>query len=600
MTRTLVIILLFFHSTAFNQQFTGINTTVTPVENSTTAWGDYDNDGDLDLAISGTKYNGTNNINLTHLYNNDGNGLLTLVDTTSFPAMYNGHLQWADFNQDNLIDLLLVGFDTDNWQETAQIYENQGNGIFSEMSNTNLVPVQGASVSCNDFDNDGDIDIFISGNATMMGFGRYACMYFNAGNGNFEPVNSFIGVTGGSSMESGDFDGDGDNDLIYSGIYLSPSQRITKYYTNLGNGNFIDDTSSMFVGVHAGSISAADFDNDGDLDILISGWEESIDENTRLYENFGNGLFQENTSINLIGLINCDINWGDYDVDGDLDILMTGSSNNNNQQHTKIYENQGSGNFTELINTGLQNIFSGTSDWVDIDNDDDLDIFISGRGNNNTDQHSKLYRNWNSTPNLKPNAPTDLTTRVNGNSITLSWARANDHTTPQPSLSYNYYLNRIEDSYYSCSPLSDFGTGNRKVLHYGNTSLDTCWTIKDLSPGNYRWSVQSIDNCYTGSIFAEEQMFTVEDYSELCFNIYPVPSYNLLTINVQSPFTGDMNIEIRNVMGQPVFSETYAIVENIEWQKELQLTKIASGYYNITITVNNQVISKSVIILGND
>lgn len=586
MKETFLLIFVFYISVAIGQPFTNINTNVIPVDNSSTAWGDYDNDGDLDLAISGFNYTGTSPIRVTSLYNNDGDGALTLVEATNFPGLEEGHLQWADFNQDNLLDLLIIGFDYDMLQRVTLIYQNLGNGNFSLINNTNLIPTSGAATVCEDFDNDGDIDLFISG------FGS-TCMYFNNGDATFRPVDSFL-LVNNTAMASGDFDSDGDLDLIYTG--LGGGGYVTYYYKNLGNGTFINDTSSEFIGVNAGSIAVSDYDNDGDLDILISGWEKLIDENTRLYENNGNGIFQQNNTVNFIGLINCDLMWGDYDVDGDMDLLMTGSTNNNNQRHTKIYTNQGGGNFSELINPGLQKVFVGTCDWVDIDNDADLDIFISGRDNSNKDQHSLIYHNENLASNIQPTEPTNLMTIINGDEITISWSRAYDVTTPQASLSYNYYLRKIENDSYSCPPLSNTTNGNRMIIRSGNASLNTSLTIQDLTPGTYHWSVQSIDNGYSGSKFANEQSFSIEKYSGFYVNIYPVPSYNSITIIIQSPVTGDMNIAIYNNIGQQVLNTSYSINQNIEWKQNIQLPKVASGSYNIVIAVNNEVVQHRVII----
>src|SRR4030042_6389125 len=131
------------------------------------------------------------------------------------------------------------------------------------------------------------------------------------------------------------------------------------------------------------SISWGDYDNDNDLDVLVSG-----DSYTRIYRNNGNGVF---TDINagIQRLIWAASDWGDYDNDGDLDLVLAGKPTD----HTSIsfiYRND-NGIFTD-IQAELTGFGRGSAEWGDFNNDGDLDILLCGE-DENLDATTKIYIN---------------------------------------------------------------------------------------------------------------------------------------------------------------------------------------------------------------
>ncbi|MFP3339379.1 VCBS repeat-containing protein, partial [Micrococcus sp. SIMBA_131] len=91
--------------------------------------------------------------------------------------------------------------------------------------------------------------------------------------------------------------------------------------------------------------------NDGDLDILLTGWDGN-NPTSKIYKNEGDGIFSELAnpiagSSDLPGVTNSSVAWGDYDNDGDLDILLTGGDSSS-WRFSIIYKNNGDGSFTEL------------------------------------------------------------------------------------------------------------------------------------------------------------------------------------------------------------------------------------------------------------
>jgi predicted nucleotidyltransferase len=142
-------------------------------------------------------------------------------------------------------------------------------------------------------------------------------------------------------------------------------------------------------GIQNSSLAWGDYDNDGDLDLIITGSSTLDGPISRIYRN-DLGAFND-ISAALPGVSRGSVAWGDYDNDGDLDILLTGYISNLNYI-SKIYRND-SGVFTD-INANLEGVYYGFGAWGDYDNDGDLDILLSGISINSSSL-SKIYRNNN-------------------------------------------------------------------------------------------------------------------------------------------------------------------------------------------------------------
>jgi FG-GAP repeat. len=143
--------------------------------------------------------------------------------------------------------------------------------VFTEGQDISLSGVSNGSAACGDYDNDGDLDILLTGSGM-------AKIYRNTA-GNFSEDGAIaLPAVSDASVAFGDYDNDGDLDILIAGNAVSG--KIAKIYRNAG-GSFSEDTSIELPGVYQGSVSFADTDNDGDLDILIAGDSDSgkIDKN---------------------------------------------------------------------------------------------------------------------------------------------------------------------------------------------------------------------------------------------------------------------------------------------------------------------------------
>ncbi len=483
---------------------------------SNVAWGDYDNDGDLDILLSGW----TGSKGITHIYDNQGGG--TFVENITASNVLTGvswsSVTWGDYDNDGDLDILLSGYDDSN--PSTHIYDNQGGGAFAEniTASNVLTGVTSSSVAWGDYDNDGDLDILLSGCTASICSKRIAHIYDNQGGGSFAEnitaSNVLTGVSNGS-VAWGDYDNDGDLDILLSGY--DGSKRIAHIYDNQGGVALAENitASNVLTGVTSSSVAWGDYDNDGDLDILLSGYNDS-NPSAHIYDNQGGGEFAENITASnvLTGVVYSSVAWGDYDNDGDLDILLSGLDNNLNII-THIYDNQGGGEFAE--NIAASNVLTGVHyssvAWGDYDNDGDLDILLSGSGGFKS--IASVFRNNTSPANRPPPAPSGLSSSVNGQQVTLSWAAPSPlaYTTPYSGLSYNLRVGSNPGLSDILAPMSCVGScgssgdGYRQISQLGAANQGLSATLQNLAAGSYYWSVQAIDHNFVGSPWATEGGF---------------------------------------------------------------------------------------------
>jgi uncharacterized protein (TIGR02145 family) len=313
------------------------------------AWGDYDNDGDNDVYF--TKFLNQPN----SFFRNNGDGAfsgITGVDMVSDLAN-SVNASWADYDNDGDLDLYVANLEQGNF-----LFRNDLTG-FARITESPIVTDIASSNhgSWCDYDNDGDVDLFVA-NAF---YNRNDLLYRNDGNGVFANVNGSVFPnqdfdSWGASW--GDYDNDGDMDLfithyvrnnpalsknsLYRNDYPSPA------FTLINESPFTDDAGNSY-----GS-AWGDCDNDGDLDLVVGN-----DGPNFVYENNGDGTF----SRILTGSLATDDNkahgvaFGDYDRDGDLDLYIACVRNNN--ENGAFYRNEGNGN--GWINISCRGLISNRS-----------------------------------------------------------------------------------------------------------------------------------------------------------------------------------------------------------------------------------------------
>ncbi|GJM20363.1 MAG: hypothetical protein DHS20C15_02780 [Planctomycetota bacterium] len=240
-----------------------------------------------------------------------------------------------------------------------------------------------------DVDNDGDVDILFANGSVYGGNGTQGSLpqhlFLNDGAGNFSAAHGNLNVSNFNAkmVIAEDFDNDGDMDLYYcSGSAGSrPRLLINQGGTQGGTtGIFADMTvaNTPSLSLRSFGIAAGDIDDDGDMDVAISdgGTFGGQVSQLRLLENDGNAVFTEITNQLPVDLYNCqDITMFDYDGDFDIDIALAGKGSNG--KRGRLYLNDGTGNFS--ISNAMNGLGSGATyeiEWGDLDGDGDFDAAV--------------------------------------------------------------------------------------------------------------------------------------------------------------------------------------------------------------------------------
>jgi len=431
------------------------------------AWGDYDNDGDLDIVVG--NYNADNPI-----YKNNGDGTFTDTGETAGTG-YTYAIDWGDFDSDGDLDIVAGNSAANN-----TIYRNNGDGTFTDTGQA-AGAGETRAIAWGDFDNDGDLDIVV-GN-----YNESNPIYRNNGDGTFTDTGQTAGAGYTQAIAWGDYDNDGDMDILVGNVNEN-----NPIYRNNGDGTFTDTGETAGAGATY-AIAWGDYDNDGDLDIVVGNSSAA----NPIYRNNGNGTFTDTGQTAGAGNT-YSIAWGDYNNDGYLDIVA-GNFNGSNP----IYRNNGDGTFTDTGQTFGEGDTNAIA-WGDFDNDADLDM-IEGTDNQTNRIYKSLeadYGNMNTVP-AAPSSGLSASYDSVKEIIEFRWDKSTDAETPSAGLCY--VINISTDAFYYKYILWDevimtnkhttanFGKYMRGYVSSGTPGFDLKVTIA-LPPGvTYYWHVHAID-----------------------------------------------------------------------------------------------------------
>ena len=409
--------------------------------------------------------------------------------------------------------------------------------------NISLPQVNNGAVTWGDYDNDGALDLFLIGNNDENGL--IARIYRNQGELGFtldENQNALTALTDGDAAWA-DYDNDGDLDLAVIGKNNENIAIAGIYQNNLGIlNNFITlnpEGSNYISEVNPNSIAWGDYNNDGYLDLLVTASTDT-DSYHQIYQNNQDDSFSDIQAEELGETSpNGKSTWADFNNDGRLDVILSGEQHatfeNQDGQFQRTY-------FRDVNDLDLDNALAA----ADYDRDGDLDFLANPTGNNNRlgtiDESSApaIYENLlQDRANNLPVAPTELTAATDKNSVSLEWNLGLDEETPVEGLTYNLRVGTTPGGNDIVASMSN-SEGLRSLPTLGNVNNNTQWQLSNLPNGTYYWSVQTIDSTLAGSSFSDEGEFTISNPEIEIENVEIVEGDSG---EVEAEFTVTLNVE---------------------------------------------------------
>lgn len=325
------------------------------------AWGDYEGDGDLDLALS------SETDGVTRIYENDGTTLGTDPVWDADDDFDNSRsVAWADWNGDGDLEFTIGYYDG-----ATVVYENTA-GVF-QSSSFGPATYDARSAAWGDFDNDGDFDLAVGNSSSAP-----SLVYENTG-GTLTLAFTAPFAENTRSVAWGDYDGDGDLDLALGNGATGTGQS-NRLYEN--DGGTLVNSPDFFDPVPSNTYAVAwgDFDGDGDLDLAAGNYEAF--QPVQIHRNDA-GVFTATISLGATASdLTLSLAAADFDQDYDLDLVI-GNDNGPN----RVLINDGNANFTiqTLPEPSGACFISPGSDtwsvaWADYDGDGDLDIAAGHAG----------------------------------------------------------------------------------------------------------------------------------------------------------------------------------------------------------------------------
>lgn len=368
------------------QDFTSISlgpATATANDSRSVNWIDYDGDGDLDLFVSNAGAGQPN-----QLFRNDAGTFVAIAgDPIVSDNLRDVGASWADADNDGDLDAYATSwFGQDNG-----LWYNDGDGTFTEDTTSAVVLTSSHTESCNwvDFDADGDLDLFLANAGQNAGSAEDNDLFRNDA-GTFVALTTGPVVQDGLLSRHGawgDYDDDGDLDLF---VVNEAGQNNRLYRNRLVENNipFFEEVTTAGPltsdGGQSFGASWGDIDNDGDLDLAVANFDA---ENNFLYLNqlteTGTATFVAVTDQDFVLNRGYGIStsFADWDNDGDLDLMMTNAFATlpNRTRKNFLYRNDGGVlvRQTDTSDLGMDEGWCYGAAWADYDDDGDLDVFTA-------------------------------------------------------------------------------------------------------------------------------------------------------------------------------------------------------------------------------
>ncbi len=578
----------FFPTNAYAQiQFEQISPLTDPPHNSapftgiyigSIAFADVDGDGDQDVLITGDSDSGS----VSELYSNDGFGTYSLVTGTPFPGVEYSSIAFADVDGDADQDVFITG-DSDSGP-ISELYLNDGSGTYTLVDDAPFIGVYASSIAFSDVDGDGDQDVLITGvDAFAISISR---LYLNNGFGIYSLVGDtpFTGVYH-SSIAFADVDGDDDQDVLITGLGIS------ELYLNDGSGIYIVVSDTPFPSVFMTSIAFADVDGDGDQDVLITGGYSSSSV-SRLYLNDGSGTYILVPDSPFDSIKQGSIAFADVDGDGDQDVLITGSSFNDGFI-SKLYSNDGCGAFELVEDMPFTGVVNSSIAFADIDGDGDQDVLITGSISTTANRVSKLYRNTSLSCEITPACEDFSLTLDESGSATLLASDIDDGST----VTCGIPLLSMSQSEFTCDDVGEHDIELTVTDDNGNS--ETCLASVTVVPGIACVSISNLLN------------FNNNQLSDCSYPTTAVEFYEPGTSILVQVMWAEFDMEFGYVLAEPLLGifdvyitvpgalqESFLNLEIIEGDNNVDMSQLRYGDLNGSNGVNISDVSTLIAAFG--
>lgn len=304
-------------------------------ESTSLAFGDVNNDGRVDIVYTGDRGSTTSYSTLVYVRDNLGNYAVSTLNG-SISGATNGDVVIGDINNNGINDIVVVGERQSGINPSEvfqQVLRGTGGANYTAMPAIPDMALYDSNMDMADFNGDGYQDIFINGTQRV---GRHRMwLYRGTSNGTFvlHPFPRDRGAVEGD-VKFLDFDNDGDIDIFVAGTTTSSSLR---FYVNNGSRGFTLGNFLSANNMPMSSLATGDIDNDGDTDIVLAG-NAGTNGFIDVYENDGSGGFTP-LNLGLEPLRDPHVSLGDYNGDGKIDLLHNGRSITGGGIKTNLYQN---------------------------------------------------------------------------------------------------------------------------------------------------------------------------------------------------------------------------------------------------------------------
>ena len=314
---------------------------------------------------------------------------LTNLTSLVSNGLFHGNTVLADIDNDGMMELIAKGRDLNaGWANTLKaLHLDEAGSTFT--ASVDLPDPDGCMwervIYTIDYNNDGNVDLIYasSWNAKLMK---------GNGDGTFQMVDDFsldgeMSIDGddaekwyAGTLVVADFNGDGYQDIVTFCENPREDQGTpVVFFNDNGSGKFIKDENTGIKPQRGGTLCVGDYNRDGFADILVSGWADDFGNDCcRIWKNDGTGKFTEVIVGNTSGTEKGQVIFADLTGNGLLDVFITGTSCPNNWELAAyVYKNNGDDTFT-MIDAGLPGFQCSGADWCDLNGDGNIDLVYAG------------------------------------------------------------------------------------------------------------------------------------------------------------------------------------------------------------------------------